>query len=284
MDNWLDETLYPDTQKGKVSLDVWAWEFVRRNASFRSDFETLIRPVWQELCAAADANGYYDERKHEAAIEAWLAMPKRAIKISLADDEHTGTIVRSLAPKDFSSLEIWKRWSIATNEANVPLVGRPESRSEFSERIKAYIAPTKFKGINRVFIFCHSGLASNNLIIPLEKSEINNIAWVKLDLTRAIESQIDAIAIWAREIQYKLVSSNSIPMHRVKKPRTDRFSMYLRILDATDAGIAFKELANVFFPKTSNRYPDLLGNKKVENALTAARKLRDRDWRILLKL
>jgi hypothetical protein len=284
VDNWLDEALYPDFRRGRVPSDVWTWEFLRRNASFRSDFDALIRPIWQELSQAKHVTGYYDEWKHESAIEAWIAMPTRRVELPLIEKIPPISENVALAPRHIYRFARWKRWQISVNDAKVPLVGLPETRSKFSKELGSYESPTKFIGPKRHFIFCHSGYSVPGLQVELDKSELNRVAWVKLDLQRTIESQIDAIAVWARDLQRTLIRDNWVKLPKVKKPRIEFLATYLRILDAAEAGASYKEIARVLFPEVNNEYPEHKGSRKVENALPTAKKLRDQSWNDLLDI
>lgn len=281
VDDWRDPTRYPDPGKGTVPLGVWVWEFVRRNPSFRRDFDALIRPVWQELSRAKAITGYEGVWQHEAAVEAWKSLPERAVEIFLEEENPPITLQFWLAPHNICEQSRWKFWKIALNEASVPLVGRPETRSVFSKKLKTYRSPTEFIGASPEFIFCHAGHTNPALNIPVRPSERNRVAWVKLDLHRPLKAQMNAISVWARDVQ-KVVLKGRRSKLKSPKPRFSRFALFLRILDAVETKATHGEIAAFFFPKLKNDYPHLRGNKRVENTLVAARLMRDRGWRDLL--
>jgi hypothetical protein len=58
-----------------------------------------------------------------------------------------------------------------------------------------------------------------------------------------------------------------------------KYVTYLRILDADDSNAADSEIGGILFPNLSNIYPESLRSQTLANHRSAARRLRDSDYR-----
>jgi hypothetical protein len=66
-----------------------------------------------------------------------------------------------------------------------------------------------------------------------------------------------------------------------KRARSDNYRTYLQLLDADEAGASHDDMA-ALYPHIPNDPPDYTGREKVRDALAAAKRLRDGDYRYLL--
>lgn len=66
-----------------------------------------------------------------------------------------------------------------------------------------------------------------------------------------------------------------------RRNHLNKWPLYLRVLDAEASGASFNEMAVILFPEKTNVYPDYEGQRAAKNALSAARRLRDGDYRFM---
>lgn len=257
--NWRRTDDYPDATKGSVTLGAWVWEFVRRNPSYRDDFERLARPAWDD---------WYDFLQNPTGMSA-----KRA---------QTGGWYKSdFLPGALSS--VWTKWRIALTGFGIPSIAPPEIPSQIKKPSMLYVSPATFVGIEPEYVVAtelHTDIEIE-ADETLAEAELERIAWVKVDFRKPIIPQMRRLEDWAR-IRQDQLAKNGMKRPHQSKPRFDRFQLYLRVLDAKEAGAAQKEMAAILFPKIPNRYPENRGAKYVENTYRAAKKIRDSGWRDLL--
>jgi hypothetical protein len=63
-----------------------------------------------------------------------------------------------------------------------------------------------------------------------------------------------------------------------QRARTDKYTNYLRVLDAVDDGADPKGIAAILYPRLSNKHPDYNGSQTVRDDIKAAMRLRDHDF------
>lgn len=254
--DWRNIANYPDPQKGAVHLGAWVWEFVRRNPEFQKMFDEFARPFWTE----------------------WLIANQKFISAEKWDvREYTNS------PAALASLRIpLDDWRIA-RFGLAPTIGRPETPSAFVPESRSFLPPTLFAGMSPEFVFCNDDWVDRDDMTDdtLESSNDHRAAWVKIDFRRPLAPQVEGIERWAKDHQKKLVNGGMLSP-KIFKPRNKKFIEYLRVLDAKDSGAKQGEIARVLFPSKPNRYNDKQGDKAVENAFRAAKKMRDGGWRELL--
>jgi len=116
----------------------------------------------------------------------------------------------------------------------------------------------------------------------LENSKFS-LSWfemaVAIDLRLPLDDQLKAIRKLAEEEQALLKKAGLI---NPKTARTsDKYALYLRILDAEDAGVKRSDIEDALFPNIDNSYPQRLRSKAFDNARLEARRLRDTGYRAL---
>jgi hypothetical protein len=103
------------------------------------------------------------------------------------------------------------------------------------------------------------------------------------DLTSPLEGQFARALNDAKEIQKRRVKQGKFKF-RDPKERCDKYTAYLRIIDAEDAGINQSEIANILFPTFTNEHPENQLMQTFRNHRKAALRLRDTDYRLLASL
>jgi hypothetical protein len=114
-----------------------------------------------------------------------------------------------------------------------------------------------------------------NSQLPLSRFEMG----FAIDLRLPLDDQLKAIRILAGEDQRTLKGTGLVDPKVAKA--SDKYVLYLRILDAEDAGIKRSAIADVLFPEIDNDHPDYRRRKTCDNARIEARRLRDCGYRAL---
>jgi Uncharacterized conserved protein (DUF2285) len=109
------------------------------------------------------------------------------------------------------------------------------------------------------------------------------LAWFEMgfavDLSLPLDDQLKAIRMLAEESQLTLKRAGRIDLRAAKA--SDRYVLYLRILDAEDAGEQRSVIADELFPDVSDDYQDYRRVRTFDNARAEARRLRDYGYRAL---
>jgi hypothetical protein len=100
------------------------------------------------------------------------------------------------------------------------------------------------------------------------------VVW--LDLGWPINRQLEN----AKKV-FKMESTRQGIASEPRRKRLDKYRDYLRVLDASEAGVPPDEIAAAIFGHIKNEYPEYTGRHAVHDALNAATRLRDHNyWRI----
>jgi hypothetical protein len=104
------------------------------------------------------------------------------------------------------------------------------------------------------------------------------VSWFEMgftvDLRFPLNDQLKAIRKLAKADQLALTKAGRINPKTARISDRAQYVVYLRILDAEDAGAKRSVMEDVLFPNVDNRYPDRQRSKAFENTRTAARLLR----------
>jgi len=114
-----------------------------------------------------------------------------------------------------------------------------------------------------------------NSQLPLSWFEMG----VAIDLRFPLDDQLKAIRKMAEEEQAVLKKAGRINPKTARA--SDKYVLYLLILDAEDAGARRSDIEDALFPDIHNDYPERLRSKAFDNARLEARRLRDSGYRAL---
>ena len=103
---------------------------------------------------------------------------------------------------------------------------------------------------------------------------------VRFNLNRSLAMQ------WKRikgSMEYQRIKLSAEGLISPENPRKQgsNFPSYLRVLDGDTSGMSVSDMASVIYSHLPNDYPDLQATQTVRNHLSAAKKLRDSDYRVL---
>jgi hypothetical protein len=101
-----------------------------------------------------------------------------------------------------------------------------------------------------------------------------------IDVARPPEIQTQRALKVARNYQ-AFLKQNRVLDVKSSRRRFDKYLLYLRLIDAEDAGVARKRIKGVLFSDIAEEYPDERRAAAFKAARRAAHRLRDGDYRAL---
>ncbi len=116
---------------------------------------------------------------------------------------------------------------------------------------------------------------------PEQRVELSRreVAYV-FDLGRPLEPQFDRALEAARTLQAHRLKTGEIAVEPARR-RADKYVLYLRLIDAEDAGVAPREIKDKLFGDVAREYPDDPRSNAFKAARRAAHRLRDGGYRAL---
>ena len=266
--NWRDGTSYnfpkPDNWKR------WSWEFLRRNPEYQKAWREhyVDGPLkWVvELVHNAEARSpvemaeFYGEKLERC--ESWVcdppALPGETPKQWRARvGEGKMTLLGTHLAKQFGL----SSGDLCDPSINIPRFGRvsfdsfacPEHRHWFPD------LPEGVLGMRPE--------APGDFIVRFDLSRPLGMQWKRIK--GAMESR-----------RKKLSEEGLISVDNPRKNGSN-FPFYLRVLDGKTSGASVSDMASVIYSHLPNDYPECIAKQTVRNHLSAAKKLRDSDYRVL---
>jgi hypothetical protein len=261
--DWTDAASYPSASSGNVTIEAWAWEFLRRSEKYRSSFERNIRKHWPDI----EIQDAPDADFGEQMIAGWNLV---GCKEELQNFART--------------------WSFGAYFGTSPKIALPETPSSLNSITGNVDPPVLFDTSVPVWVFESEDLQADGEDEPdacprgklVGRVHPGSLAWFRIDFSRPIDRQLDAIRRLSMGIQARLIRDGmSNPMSRAR-PQLGKFTEYLRVLDAREAGAPNKLIASIIFPKLKNEYPSYSGLKRVDSHHRTASEIRDGGWRDFL--
>jgi hypothetical protein len=120
----------------------------------------------------------------------------------------------------------------------------------------------------------------DNQRISLERHQVAYI----FDLTRPLKHQFEKARKSATREQERRQKSGAIDLKASRNRDDEKFVLYLRILDAKEAGARPKDIGDLLLPDIPRDYPENSRSKALVNNRKAAQNLRDGGYRSLLDL
>ncbi len=281
--DWKNESDYPNPKT--TSMGRWAWEFLRRNPKYRSDYQKYqnLPPYLKEFNSGHVVLPEGVDHKIDGDIFVPLFRGEKP--------KPNETFREYLARVPSASIglpigRISEKWNVGLTDGDhleAPNPDDPDAQVHFGSDAWPGMHAS---GIDISEGGGDSGLQRLNLPEPyLEWSVPEPFSpqeiIVCFDTALPLGFQLKRAERNLRAIQKELRKRGLI--QPVEK-RTQNYPLYLRILDAIDAGTKESEIGKVFFGRVSNEYPDLPRNRAVRDALLAAKKLRDSDYIYLIPL
>jgi hypothetical protein len=240
--NW-----HPDWKKGdsypdpiKTSPLEWAWQFLRRNLEYQQLWSERIAPVYNSAL----------------------------VDLSLRRVGETGQLMSTPVRKSRDEIDLGQDLGLFRDRFGIvtvpPAPSEPKARIRFAAQFIHYASGPHVPGQS------HRGIPTN-----LREFEV----LLRFDLQLHVDAQLsNARKLLMETIEQKRQSKAIIPFNFRCRP--DKYTRYLRLLDADVAAASDGAIAKVIHPILPNNYPDYYGSRKVREDRAVAESLRDNPWRI----
>lgn len=245
--DWRNPANYPKAG-ARLSLNRWAWEFLRRNTGYQAAWEN-----YRDTVAAILADNEGDESRIEDDPRFGHYEPERL------DGEDEAAWRARVKRGRWTPIDSWiaREWGLKSS---------PPLPDPFASHDPFFIS---FSGSARVIMPAHWDTAGISVLQPESVFLI--------DFRKPIDGQIDALRRYAAGHQKFLIKEGVIEAPETKNERPE-WPLYLRLLDAELDGVAnINEIAPVLYKgqhETRDSDPDSL-RRRIEKNQARARDLRD---------
>lgn len=276
--DWTNASSYPKSDE--YSSSQWAWEFLRRTDDYRKDWNSFLGEIASKINEAPILNPYISDFKNKGGIAKAV---QEAVK-DLSSLEKGGAL-RSEDPElrqwnlmreiQTRSLYAAHKWLLAdmldpttslnsTVDFNISAV-QSESGLERKGRIDLDRFLRTFNPKNKDINM--DGLMSDDCYLNMP---------FQLHLTVDMRFPIGVIKEkMLKEVERRYKEAEALEYVRIQaRNRNDKYPLYLRTLDAIQAGSAHDEIGGVLFHR---QYTDDIAalRKQVSNTIKAAKKTKE---------
>ncbi|MCH7793910.1 MAG: hypothetical protein IH900_02035 [Proteobacteria bacterium] len=263
--DWDDAKAYPKPKD--LDWGQWAWQFLRRSPEYQKDYEN-----WQALIDTlpADCNR--------------LPSPEEDIRFSFFDPPaKAGETYKEYLKRVGGP---WRRTMVATAMPEKYGFRPILERRLASERpwLECGLVPPEqeiFTGVfftENSFRALHSTPELRNYKHQLQVREFE--AWVSFNLEWPINIQIKRVRQWLDKYQSYLKKDCGLQPIQTRN-QIKKFPYYIRLLDAKASDADVKTMAACLLPEQENEHPEFRADKNIRQALSSAKRLRDRDYRFI---
>ncbi len=249
--DWTIDTHYPDES---ASMKKWAWEFLRRNKSYQSDYGKIGIIPSEE----------FELKETDQSMDLFVCEPP-------ALPGETAQQWEDRVDKMFRDRKLRK----ASRKPLIDIVAEKYG-------LQVWLPPPQYsyEELGMKLRFCSPYL--DHLMPLVKESKMESMipelgeAVIKFNLAYPIKTQLER----AKRILEGGASflDKEGELDRIKRRyHVRKFQTYLRVLDGECSGATVRDMAEVICPG-KNSYPDYLGDKDISNALKAAKKIRDQDY------
>lgn len=256
-----------------VSVEQWAWEFLRRNPKYQVD--------WKDYVERCMAHCRISKSASELSTADWM-------NIQMECEWGDGLAVFSPEIETDESIESWRmrhgsaamrislsRW--LGNKWNLTKIADPATDMGYW-----HFAPQPSVS----YKVARNGVPIDWGYHGIQEPPVEHLACeakIIFDLNLPIDSQIEHVRDHLFRIQQSLRVLGELKDDGVARLRTDKYGTYLRILDAVNSGATVKEIGEVLQPWKSDDYSSEHGRtKSIEMQLREARRLVDGGYKALL--
>lgn len=265
--NWRDAAAYPNPQT--TTLETWANEFLLRNPDFQRDLKAL----YDELISRLEASKSEGSNQLEA-------IGMTADQLAFYGSLNAGVV--SLAQQyGIHQALPFQVMQISTRTYD-ELYGRVYETLKSLESVIQADAQNLLRVVINAFPAPHDDPQREYWIQRKEPAQLG----IRFHLEHPLKQQLAQARKLLRAEQKRLAAAGGIKVVRMRanRKKAKLYCTYLRLLDGESQGATVQEMAVAIFPAALNEYPEHSGDHAVRDALRAARKLRDRDYRHLALL
>lgn len=244
--DWRKPANYPKAG-ARLSLNRWAWEFLRRNTGYQAAWES-----YRDTVAAILADNEGDESRIEDDPRFGHYEPER---LDGEDEAEWGARVKRGTRTPIDGW-IAREWGLKFS---------PPLPNPFDPADPFFISFSTSPGVRMP---AHWDTAGISVLQPESVFLI--------DFRKPIDGQIDALRHYAIGHQKFLSDLGIIEAPEKINERRNDWPVYLRLLDAELAGVTERaDLAAAIYPNDLNEYPDFPVSHRINKAQGRARQLRD---------
>lgn len=243
---WRNPANYPKAG-ARLSLNRWAWEFLRRNPGYQAAWES-----YRAIVAAILADNEGDESKIEDDPRFGHYEPERL------DGEDEAAWRARVKRGRRTPIDSWiaREWGM-----------------KFSPPLPN---PFDFAGPFFISFSTSAGVTSPSHWDTAGISVLQPESVFLIDFRKPIDGQIDALRRYAIGHQKFLIDQGIIEAPEKINERRKDWPAYLRLLDAELEGVTEPaDLAAAIYPDDANEYPDFPVSHRINKAQSRARQLRD---------
>ena len=223
--NWRIDEDYSFTET--LTLEGWAWEFLRRNPGYRKDYENLcyLLEIIEQDYGPLDGLSY--RRQADVVPGAFIFVPERLVGESL--DEWNLRCSLEGTPREFWSLSVWcaKQWGIRGK--------MPDPFAEETIKPKFIATPChpKLVSLEECQNYFHDEYEPNYPLVLVAFD-------LSLDLKKQSVEIRKSLSSIKKDLKKKYKSMFLSSTHQIGK-----FLQYLRALDADLENVKPKEMGGV---------------------------------------
>lgn len=251
--DWKDDANYPSSGED-LSLEEWAWEFLRRNPEFQNDYYNH-----RDTISLRKKYGLLIEIPPDKPYSYALSCPTN----SMFESSFVGEYAVCIRLDEDGDPDIKMGHSIGA--------GLSIGKIDIGEQ------PLKH-GQTKEF-----DLANGRRIVSYGRKitpDVPGVAVVKLDLRLPLPPQLMAIETSLTSLQQHLAEKGAFNVRNPRK-RLNKFPVYLRVLDAEACGVSISEMTPVLNKDAANSPPDKGADKTVRKWLNAAHQLSNIGYRFI---
>lgn len=241
------------------SIDLWAWQFLRRNDEYRSQWKNKSKSLYEKNLAKTDFGKFLtDEMMAETPDP---GAQKWGLSCGYENPDRQIPIV-GFSPRIFGRM--------------IPdLIGIEEESKQITDRYKQLGEKDEF--IKKLL---------SDVIFRQNKAEIpEGSAAVVFDLSLPIKPQVKHAKQLLMKVQQQEIAAGRVNRQNPSIPKSlfDLYTRYLRILDAKEENNSSAQIAGVIFPTEINDYPNFTPRHKIEQNYKAAKDLVNKGYLKLFK-
>ncbi|OIR19956.1 hypothetical protein GALL_08420 [mine drainage metagenome] len=256
-----------------VSAEQWAWEFLRRNSEYHDD--------WHKYVGQCMAHCGISKDEAELSASDWMYM-----QMECEWGDGPSVFVPEIETNE--SIESWrkKHGSAAKNISLSRWLGNKWNLTQIADpktdRGYWHFAPQP----SFDYKVARNGILTDWGYHGIQEPPVEHLACearIIFNLNLPIDFQIEHVRNHLLQLQQSLRNLGELKEDGPSRLRTDKYRIYLRILDAINSGVTLKEIGEVLQPWKSDDYSSgHRRTKAIEGQLKEARRLVDGGYKALL--
>lgn len=260
-------------EMGGVSVEQWAWEFLRRNSEYHDDWHKFVEQCMAHCGISKDEADLSDSDWMYIQMECEWG---NSLSVFLPEIETDESIESWRMKHGSAAMRIsLSRW--LGNKWNLTKIADPATDLGYW-----HFAPQPSVS----YKVARNGVPVDWGYHGIQEPPVEHLACeakIIFDLNLPIDSQLEHVRNHLSRMQQSLRVLGELKDDGASRLQTDKYGIYLRILDAINSGVTVKEIGEVLQPLKSDDYPSgHLRTKAIKGQLKAARHLVEGGYKALL--